>query len=119
MSRPDHKLPRDSSFCNPDKRHHVEFDFFILVFKMEWNVPRPHTAALAATVLLVTVLGTYFYQRRKKKVPTEWVEVGKVQKIHLYPLKSGRRKSLKKAEVGKDGFKQTEEEERAYQLRDR
>lgn len=84
------------------------------------TLPKFHAIAVGGAVLVLSLLGTYLYQkRRKEKVPETWEPVGTVTKLRIYPLKSGRRKSLKALECTKVGPQQTKEEEKAYQLRDR
>lgn len=88
---------------------------------MEWADPiaKSQTVLIGSTLAILTVLGTYFYQRRKNKPPSNWESVGKVTELCLYPLKSGKRKPLRAAECTKYGIKQRKEDERVYQMRDR
>lgn len=78
------------------------------------------TVVFTSIVAAVTVVGSYIYKKwTNVKIPTEWERVGSVKKIHLYPLKSGHRIELQKAEVTDVGIKQTKDDEKAFQLRDR
>lgn len=53
---------------------------------------------IAATVGALTLLGLYWYQRKRKHaVPTVWEHVGKVKSLFIYPLKSGHRIELQTA----------------------
>ncbi|KAF5305928.1 hypothetical protein FQR65_LT07539 [Abscondita terminalis] len=53
-------------------------------------------AAIGVGVL--TSAAIYWYQRRKKcQVPTQWVPVGKVTRLYVYPLKSGHQIELETA----------------------
>lgn len=87
------------------------------------DLPIPKTYILFATtsIALVSALGVYLYQtkRKSKKPPEKWEAVGEVTELYIYPLKSGRRVAVKKAECTQAGFKQTAEDEKVYQLRDR
>lgn len=77
---------------------------------------------LATTsIALVSALGLYLYQtrRKSKKPPEKWEAVGEVTELYIYPLKSGRRVAANKAECTQAGFKQSKEDEKVYQLRDR
>ncbi|CAH1159780.1 unnamed protein product [Phaedon cochleariae] len=77
------------------------------------------TTILAGLVL--SVAGVYYFQKRKKKdiVPCTWEEVGKITHLNLYPLKSGHRLELQRAECTEFGLKQTKEDEETLQMRDR
>lgn len=64
----------------------------------------------------------YLYNRNKKcglsrKIPDEWTTAGKVLNIHLYPLKSGRKIDLTRAECTNVGIQ--EPSRKGLQLRDR
>lgn len=83
-------------------------------------VPKNYILFASTSIAILSVLGLYFYQRTKKfKPPAKWQEIGKVTELFIYPLKSGRRVPVKKAECTKFGFKQTEIDEKTYQMRDR
>lgn len=87
---------------------------------MDLSQNKIHTVAFGGTVLLLSLLGTYLYQRRKKeKIPEEWEPVGTVTQLALFPLKSGGKKPVKVLECTKVGPKQTEEDGKEYQMRDR
>ncbi|XP_066254139.1 mitochondrial amidoxime reducing component 2-like [Euwallacea similis] len=69
---------------------------------------------------ILTAAGAYFYQRKKKDIiPWSWEEVGKLTKLNLFPLKSGHRIELTKAECTEFGLKHCKEDTGRYQLRDR
>lgn len=85
---------------------------------MELTVYRSQILILIGAAF-VGVLSTFIYKRKRNHVPKEWVQVGKVLKIHLYPLKSGRRVSLEKAEVLERGLRQMGDDANNYRLRDR
>lgn len=80
-----------------------------------------NTVFSASVITALAALGTYIYQKKRGKeaIPSKWEQVGKLTKIRLYPLKSGHRLEVDRAEVTEFGLKQTEEDERIYQLRDR
>lgn len=62
----------------------------------------------------------YFYQLKKKvKVPGKWTEIGIVKKLCIYPLKSGNRIEVSKAECTEVGLRQCKDDDPTYQLRDR
>jgi len=74
----------------------------------------------SAVITLTSIIGLYLYRKKsKKQPPTTWREVGKVQKLHIYPLKSGRRVEVNSAECTIYGIKQTKDDEKTLQLRDR
>lgn len=74
---------------------------------------------LVSLASLVAALGAYLYQKKKKEIiPWTWEEVGQLKKLNLFPLKSGHRIELTKAECTKYGLRQTKDED-AVQLRDR
>lgn len=78
------------------------------------------TLVITGLVTVITVVGTFFYQKWKKvKIPSDWQKVGNVKKIYLYPLKSGHRMELQRAECTEVGLRQTKEDEKILQLRDR
>lgn len=75
---------------------------------------------LAGIVTVLTIIGAYLYQRRKREIiPRSWQEVGLIKKINLYPLKSGHKVELYKAECTNFGLKQTKDDDTVFQLRDR
>lgn len=89
---------------------------------MDLNLFTPKSYVLIGTtsIAIASALGLYLYQRRRKiRPPEKWEEVGKVTELFIYPLKSGRRVPLQNAECTKFAFKQTKDDERVYQLRDR
>lgn len=75
----------------------------------------------ASVIASLAAYGTYWYQKKRGKVtlPSKWELVGKISKIRLYPLKSGHRVEVDRAEATLVGLRQTEEDEKIYQLRDR
>ncbi|XP_063927745.1 mitochondrial amidoxime-reducing component 1 isoform X2 [Zophobas morio] len=78
------------------------------------------TVLVTTVVTAVTVVGAFIYKKWKQvKIPSNWERVGSVKKLHLYPLKSGHRVELQRAEVTEVGIKQTQDDEKAFQLRDR
>lgn len=83
------------------------------------------SAVATSVVALTGLLGAvWMYQRHRNtqkdnKPPAEWREVATIQKIHLYPLKSGRRVELQSAECTKFGLKHNSRYEKALQLYDR
>ncbi|EFA02140.1 mitochondrial amidoxime reducing component 2 [Tribolium castaneum] len=78
------------------------------------------TVLFTSLVTAVTVVGSYLYQKWKQvKIPSNWERIGSVKKLHLYPLKSGHRVELQRAEVTEVGLRQTKEDEKIFQLRDR
>jgi len=85
------------------------------------NVHTTAAVIAAAAAIAVTALVSVYFYRRKLKTgpPKEWKQVGKVTKLQLYPLKSGRRIELNSAECTQYGIKQNKEEEKAFQLSDR
>lgn len=84
---------------------------------MSFGPGTPYLAAIAATL---TIVGAYLYHKNKRQfMPKTWEEVGFIEKLNLYPLKSGHKLELRKAECTTFGLKQTEECEKVYQLRDK
>ena len=78
------------------------------------------TVLVTTVVTAVTVVGAFIYKKWKQvKIPSNWERVGSVKKLHLYPLKRGHRVELQRAEVTEVGIKQTQDDEKAFQLRDR
>lgn len=76
--------------------------------------------ALVSLASLVAALGAYLYQKKKKDIiPWSWEEVGKLTKLNLFPLKSGHRIELTKAECTEFGLRKTKEDDTIFQLRDR
>ncbi|KAL1509050.1 hypothetical protein ABEB36_003851 [Hypothenemus hampei] len=75
---------------------------------------------LVSLASFVAAFGAYLYQKKKKEIiPWSWEEVGHLTKLNLFPLKSGHRIELKKAQCTEFGLRQTEDDESIYQLRDR
>ncbi|XP_044269581.1 mitochondrial amidoxime reducing component 2-like isoform X1 [Tribolium madens] len=71
-------------------------------------------------VTAITVFSSYLYQKWKQvKIPSNWEQIGSVKKLHLYPLKSGHRVELQRAEVTKVGLREVKEDVKFFQLRDR
>lgn len=77
-------------------------------------------AFFTATILAgLSVLGTYFYRyKRKLKLLEPWRPVGTVEKLHVYPLKSGKKVEVDEAECTRFGLR-TLKVPGKYQLRDR
>ncbi|CAH1159781.1 unnamed protein product [Phaedon cochleariae] len=73
----------------------------------------------------VVSLGTILYAwlsektSKKVKIPTEWKAVGKIAKMCIYPMKSGRRIELQQAECSKQGLMEAEKFNKSLRLRDR
>lgn len=88
---------------------------------IDLHIPKTYVLLATTSIALVSALGVYLYQtrRKSKKPPEKWEAVGKVTELYIYPLKSGRRIAVNKAECIQTGFKQTKEDEKAYQMRDR
>lgn len=77
-------------------------------------------SAYLASLVAVAVASAFIYQKRKKdRIPSKWEQVGTVKRLNIYPLKSGHRIELQKAECTEFGLKQTAEDEKVLQLRDR
>ncbi|XP_050300005.1 mitochondrial amidoxime-reducing component 1-like isoform X2 [Anthonomus grandis grandis] len=75
---------------------------------------------LVSVASVLAAAAAYFYQKKKKEIiPWSWEEVGKLTKLNLYPLKSGHRIELVKAECTEFGLKQADEGDNVNQLRDR
>nr|XP_023013346.1 mitochondrial amidoxime-reducing component 1-like [Leptinotarsa decemlineata]XP_023013356.1 mitochondrial amidoxime-reducing component 1-like [Leptinotarsa decemlineata] len=83
----------------------------------------PYQVVTGTTVLVgvaTAVALVYLYQKKKKEIiPWSWEEVGTLKQLYLYPLKSGHRVELIKAECTEFGLKQTEDDEKLLQMRDR
>ncbi|KAF2899109.1 hypothetical protein ILUMI_07063 [Ignelater luminosus] len=77
------------------------------------------TVLIASTIGVLTILGLYWYQRKRKNaVPTKWEPVGKVKNLFIYPLKSGHRIELETAICTEYGIKMPKSGP-SYQFRDR
>ncbi|XP_074025964.1 mitochondrial amidoxime-reducing component 1 [Leptinotarsa decemlineata] len=75
---------------------------------------------VASLTTVVTVLGSYIYRRFKRpKIPKEWRPVAKVKKLYIYPMKSGRRLVVNRAECSKEGLMESEKFDKSFRLRDR
>lgn len=60
---------------------------------------------IATTLALAAI---YLYRKTKKEnIPKDWKEIGTIQKLYIYPLKSGQKIELKEAECTNCGLKQT------------
>ncbi|KAJ8919366.1 hypothetical protein NQ315_016459 [Exocentrus adspersus] len=82
--------------------------------------PGASTLFASIATAIVAVVGAYIYQKKKRDMmPWTWEEVGTLKKLHLYPLKSGHRLELSQAECTEVGLRQTKDDEKVYQLRDR
>lgn len=78
-----------------------------------------NTTVLAGAAVLA-YLGFQFFQKKKKEIiPWKWEEVGSLSQLYIYPLKSGHRMEVSRAECTEVGLKQTEVDEKVLQLRDR
>ncbi|XP_019869882.2 mitochondrial amidoxime reducing component 2 [Aethina tumida] len=88
---------------------------------MSTNFMKLQTTYIASAVTAtVIVVAAYLMSRKKKdKVPENWQEVGILEKIYLYPLKSGRRIELEAADCTKVGIRETEKFDKSFRLRDR
>ncbi|CAH0560989.1 unnamed protein product [Brassicogethes aeneus] len=77
--------------------------------------------SLAFSLATISAGIAYYFlkQDKKEKIPKKWQEVGIVKKLCIYPLKSGNRIELSKAECTEVGLKQSEQDEPVYQLKDR
>lgn len=60
-----------------------------------------------------------YYKKKKEDLPSEWIKIGTVKSINLYPLKSGKRIELRDAEVTSVGLKQSNKVNNLFELRDR
>lgn len=77
------------------------------------------TLLAATTVTALSVLGTYLYHYKKKlKLLEPWQPVGKVSKLCIYPLKSGRKIEVNEAECTEYGLR-LPQNVGGYQFRDR
>lgn len=74
---------------------------------------------LAGLTTVLSIVAAYLYQKKREIIPKKWDEIGVVKKINLYPLRSGHKVELQRAECTNFGMKQTEEDEKVFQLRDR
>lgn len=74
---------------------------------------------LAGVATVLSVVSAYLYQKKREIIPKKWEEIGFIKKIYLYPLRSGHKVELQRAECTHSGLKQTEEDEKVFQLRDR
>lgn len=82
--------------------------------------PSSRVAFLAGITTLLSVLGAYLYQKKKKEsISNMWQEVGIIEHIYLYPLTGSHKVEMAKVECTQSGLKQTKEEENVFQLRDR
>lgn len=82
-------------------------------------ITKSQTILLGGALAILTVVGSYLYQRRKNRLPTTWEPVGEVKGLCLYPLKSGKRKHVRSAECTKLGLQEIRKDEKVYKLRDR
>lgn len=74
-------------------------------------------------VLLVSTTSSialfYIYFRKKKNnIPILWKQVGEIEKIIMYPIKSGRANEIKEANCTEEGLREIDNESR-YSFRDR
>lgn len=75
---------------------------------------------LLAAISIGSAVGFYLYQKKKRgKPPQKWEQVGEVTELCVYPLKSGKRIALKRAEFTSYGIKQRKDDSKFYQLQDR
>lgn len=76
------------------------------------------TVLYSTTVACLSALGSFLYQYKKKlKLLEPWEPVGRVGKLYVYPLKSGRKIEVQEAECTDVGLKI--KDCRGYKLRDR
>lgn len=61
-----------------------------------------------------STLGFYWllYRKRQVRIPTKWKQVGKVEKIVMYPLKSGALRPLSEAKCTETGLVEFDNEKR-------
>uniref|UniRef100_A0A1Y1KEH2 MOSC domain-containing protein n=1 Tax=Photinus pyralis TaxID=7054 RepID=A0A1Y1KEH2_PHOPY len=60
------------------------------------------------TVVAVTTLAYYLRRRARNRIPQQWEPVGTVTEMFMYPLKSGRRVPIDKANCTEYGFQFTD-----------
>lgn len=89
-----------------------------------FNIPRSYILFATTSIAVVSALfSVYWYQRKRKSYrrppPKNWEAVGNITELFIYPLKSGRRIPATRVECTQYGFKQTTDDEKVYQLRDR
>ncbi|CAH1957266.1 unnamed protein product [Acanthoscelides obtectus] len=78
------------------------------------------TLYVAGGATAATILGALIYWRKRKEIiPWTWEEVGSLKEIDLYPLKSGHRIELNRADVTELGLRQAPEDQKGLLLRDR
>lgn len=76
------------------------------------------TLLYSTTVACLSALGSFLYQYKKKlKLLEPWEPVGRVGKLYVYPLKSGKKIEVQEAECTEVGLRVTDC--RGYKLRDR
>jgi len=69
-------------------------------------VLRATSVTAVAGITLIAGLVTYFvYKRSQNKPPTTWKLAGKVDKINIFPLKSGKKLAVQSAKCTKIGFR--------------
>ncbi|KAF5274889.1 hypothetical protein FQA39_LY07071 [Lamprigera yunnana] len=89
---------------------------------LPWSIPKDYNVNNEARLLkygIITTVVFYWYQRRKQyRVPTEWIPVGSVKKLYIYPLKSGHNIELESAICTKRGVMMPQLKN-LHQLRDR
>lgn len=76
------------------------------------------TLLFSTTVACLSALGSLLYEYKKKlKLLEPWEPVGRVGKLCVYPLKSGKKIEVKEAECTELGLRI--KDCRGYKLRDR
>lgn len=62
---------------------------------------------LSCLATVTYILWRYKFKRQRfSKLPTKWRQVGKIQKLIIYPLKSGGYLDLRKAKCGVRGLEE-------------
>ncbi|XP_017783244.1 PREDICTED: mitochondrial amidoxime-reducing component 1 isoform X1 [Nicrophorus vespilloides] len=82
-------------------------------FNMQYTSGAAALGAIAATAIY------YYLHPKNENLIRTWKAVGNVTKLHLHPLKSGRRLELTSADCTDVGIRQNPEDQEGLQLRDR
>lgn len=69
-------------------------------------------------VILISSVCVY-YRKKKDAIPREWIKIGTVKNLIMYPLKSGKRIELSDVECTNVGLRQIYMEDNLFQLKDR
>ncbi|XP_030745524.1 mitochondrial amidoxime reducing component 2-like isoform X2 [Sitophilus oryzae] len=83
------------------------------------SLNQSHITIAAGTVFLVLVSALLFRKYKKEKIPNEWIEVGKLKGIFLYPLKSGKGLQSTRVFCGPKGIREIEKGYNVTSLKDR